>query len=66
MSWKCKNEVQNEEGVVLFKPDIVYEEGDDRGDCDSPDEIAICLFNESGGRTYLFDNQVTENFIEIN
>jgi len=65
MAWKCKNIVKNEEGVVLFKPDIVYEEGDDRGDCDSPEDIAICLFDETGNRTYLFNDQVTNNFTEI-
>lgn len=64
--WKCTNEIRNDKDTILFKSGNTYEEGDDRGDTENPDGIAICLFDETGNRTYLFDKQVTNNFVEVN
>jgi len=62
MSWICKNELQNENGVVLFIKDKVYEEYDDRGEAD---DIAICLLSEQTRKVYLVDEWVRNNFEEI-
>ena len=63
--WKCKNDIKDESDKLLFKAGKTYKEGDDRGDCEGPDEIAICLYDETGYKTYLFNGQVTNNFTEI-
>jgi hypothetical protein len=64
MKWRCDNQVNDEDGKVLFEEQQVYGEGDDRGEVEDGD-IALCLFNELGYRTYLFNEQVTDNFTEI-
>ena len=64
MKWRCDNQINDEDGKVLFEEQQVYCEGDDRGDVEEGD-IAICLFNELGYRTYLFNEQVTNNFTEM-
>ena len=62
--WRCDNQINDEDGKMLFKEQQVYEEGDDRGEVEEGD-IAICLFNELGYRTYLFNKQVIDNFTEL-
>jgi len=62
MSWICTREIQNENGVVLFIKDKVYEEYDDRGEAD---DIAICLLSEQIRKVYLADEWVRDNFEEI-
>jgi len=62
--WKCLNNVI-ESDKIIFRAGNVYEEGDDRGDIVNPDDIAICLFNDTGNRSYLFGKQVFDNFVEI-
>jgi hypothetical protein len=62
MSWICTREIQNENGVVLFIKDKVYEEYDDRGEAD---DIAICLLSEQIRKVYLVNAWVRDNFEEI-
>ena len=64
VKWRCDNQINDEDGRVLFEEQQVYGEGDDRGDVKNGG-IAICLFNELGHRTYLFDEQVTDNFTQL-
>jgi hypothetical protein len=64
MKWRCDNEILDDDGRVLFEEQQIYAEGDDRGDV-KDGEIAICLFNDMGYRTYLLNEQVTENFTEL-
>jgi len=65
MGWLCNVQINDEDGRILFEEQQTYGECDDRGDVED-DEIAICLFNELGYRTYLYNRQVTDNFTEIN
>ena len=65
MKWICLNQINDEDGKVLFEEQQTYAEADDRGETED-DSIAICLFNELGYRTYLYGRQVTDNFIEQN
>jgi len=64
MKWRCDNQINDEDGKMLFEEQQTYGEADDRGDVEDG-EIAICLFNELGYRTYLFNEQVTDNFTKI-
>lgn len=62
--WRCLNNIIIS-GNTIFKAGNVYEEGDDRGDCEKPDDMAICLFDETGNRSYLYNAQIFDNFVEI-
>lgn len=62
MSWKCKNELIDENSNVLFEIGNIYEEQDDRGDSD---DIAICLICKLGRKRYLADEMVRDFFDEV-